>query len=361
MNNLEIGITMDTIWIIVPVYNVEKYLGKCVKSVQRQTYKNWKMVLVDDGSTDNSGKLCDDFAVRDDRIKVIHTKNCGLPGARRNGLRTVPDNGYCFFCDSDDELPDNALEVLCDKAEETNADFVSGCMVRTFRGIKLPLNQTGQIPPEKKIYAGEEILNDLYIGCFGVNAFLPNLCAKLFKADKLKKVMLDDSRIPKYFAEDLDVTLRLMPMLDKVAFVPDTVYNYRVGGGTSKFMSTFLEDNLFMYNRKKEYMHYYTGKLDAHRLIAIELKNIAMSYFAMCNKFNKFPLGGDLKKEIEAVCALPEIQEAATLIEGDTSGFVGSAEALISMDARRIASVVCAQQENDKGIKAIAKKIIARL
>ena len=108
-------------------------------------------------------------------------------------------------------------------------------------------------------------------------------------------------------------------------------------------------------------MHYYTGNLDAHRLIAIELKNIAMSYFAMCNKFNRFPLGGDLKKEIEAVCALPEIQEAVTLIKGDTSGLAGSAEALMSMDAERISAVIYAQQGNDKGIKAIAKKILSRL
>ncbi len=351
----------STIWIIVPVYNVEKLLGKCVKSVQRQTFKNWKMVLVDDGSTDKSGKLCDELASGDDRISVVHTENCGLPGARRNGLRQIPDNGYCCFCDSDDELPDNALEVLFAKAEETKADLVSGCMVRVLKGLKLPYNAFGQIPEEKDVFDREEMLSGIYIGCFGMNIFLPNLWGKLYRIENLKKVMLDGSKIPKYFAEDLDVTLRLMPMLDKVAFVPDTVYNYRVGGGTSKFMPTFLEDNLFMYNRKKEYMHYYTGKLDAHRLIAIELKNIAMSYFAMCNKFNKFPLGGDLKKEIEAVCDLPEIQEAATLIEGDTSGFVGSAEALISMDAQRIASVVCAQQENDKGIKAIAKKIIARL
>ena len=351
----------DTIWIIVPVYNVEKQLKKCIKSVRKQTYTNWKLVLVDDGSTDSSGKLCDQFASGDDRISVVHTENCGLPGARRNGLCQIPDDGYCCFCDSDDELPDNALEVLYAKAEKTKADLVSGCMVRVLKGLKLPYNAFGQIPEEKEIYNREEMLSSIYIGCFGMNIFLPNLWGKLFRTEKLKKVMLDGSRIPKYFAEDLDVTLRLMPMLDKVAFVSDVVYNYRIGGGTSKFMPTFLEDNLFMYNRKKQYMHYYTGELDAHRLIAIELKNIVMSYFAMCNKFNKFPLGGNLKKEIEAVCDLPEIQEAATLIEGDTSGFAGSAEALMSMDAGKIAAIILAKYDNGTGLKAIAKKVLARL
>ena len=102
----------DILWVIIPVYNVEKVLGKCIRSVQKQTYTNWKMVLVDDGSTDRSGALCDQFAKQDSRIVVVHTANGGLPVARRNGIKQVENTGYWLFCDSDDELPPNGLERL---------------------------------------------------------------------------------------------------------------------------------------------------------------------------------------------------------------------------------------------------------
>ena len=72
--------------IIVPIYNIEKYIAKCIDSVISQTYKDWELILVDDGSTDNRGKICDDYALKDSRIKVIHKENGGLPSARKAGL-----------------------------------------------------------------------------------------------------------------------------------------------------------------------------------------------------------------------------------------------------------------------------------
>ena len=182
---------MDTVWIIVPVYNVEKYLGKCVKSVQRQTYKNWKMVLVDDGSTDNSGKLCDRFAESDNRIIVIHQTNAGPAVARKNGLRSVPNDSYCAFLDSDDELSEVALELLYSKAVQTDLDLVCGCTQRLVKKVKLPVSSVGQIPQKKEFYSQTEILDELYVGCLGMNIFSVSLWAKLFKTGKLKKVMLE--------------------------------------------------------------------------------------------------------------------------------------------------------------------------
>ena len=87
--------------IIVPVYNVENYLSQCVKSILRQTYKNFEIILVDDGSKDNSGKLCDQFVEKDERIKVIHTKNDGLSSARNVGIKKATGK-YIIFVDSDD-------------------------------------------------------------------------------------------------------------------------------------------------------------------------------------------------------------------------------------------------------------------
>ena len=98
--------------IIIPIYNVEKYSDECITSVINQTYKNIEIILVDDGSPDNCGKICDNYALKDKRIKVIHEKNGGLSFARNTGLN-IATGEYVYFLDSDDYLTDNAIELLC--------------------------------------------------------------------------------------------------------------------------------------------------------------------------------------------------------------------------------------------------------
>lgn len=109
--------------VIIPVYNVEDYLCECVDSVINQTYKNLEIILVDDGSTDSSGKICDDYAEKDERISVIHQKNGGLSAARNAGL-SKSNGEYIYFLDSDDYVADNTLETLITIAEKDNSDIV---------------------------------------------------------------------------------------------------------------------------------------------------------------------------------------------------------------------------------------------
>ena len=109
--------------IIIPVYNVEKYLAECVDSVLRQTYTDYEIILVDDGSTDSSGRICDDYAAKDARIRVIHQKNGGLSAARNTGLREAVGE-YVYFLDSDDYIEDCTLLRLTETAGEENADVV---------------------------------------------------------------------------------------------------------------------------------------------------------------------------------------------------------------------------------------------
>lgn len=103
--------------VIVPVYNVEKYLRRCLDSIINQTYRNLEIILVDDGSPDNSGAICDEYAEKDSRIRVIHRINGGLSAARNSGL-DVADGEYVAFVDSDDWLVDTFIEKLCEKAEQ---------------------------------------------------------------------------------------------------------------------------------------------------------------------------------------------------------------------------------------------------
>ena len=97
--------------IIVPIYNVEQYLRRCIDSLLAQTYTNIEIVLVDDGSPDNCGDICDEYAQTDTRIKVIHKKNCGLSAARNSGIEAVSGE-WVTFIDSDDWLETDAIECL---------------------------------------------------------------------------------------------------------------------------------------------------------------------------------------------------------------------------------------------------------
>lgn len=115
--------------VIVPVYNVEKYLKKCVDSITSQTYKNLEILLVDDGSTDSSGQICNEFEKNDARIKVIHKKNGGLSDARNAGLDRAKGQYYAFI-DSDDYIQDNTIEIMLNAIKKNKSEIAVCNMIR---------------------------------------------------------------------------------------------------------------------------------------------------------------------------------------------------------------------------------------
>lgn len=116
--------------IIIPVYNVEKYLAKCIDSILSQTFKDWELILIDDGSVDQSGKICDEYACKDNRIKVTHKKNEGVSKARNTGI-TLAKGEYICFIDSDDWIDVNYLQNF--KIQEQQCDFYfSGALYDTY-------------------------------------------------------------------------------------------------------------------------------------------------------------------------------------------------------------------------------------
>ena len=112
----------DLISVIIPVYNVEKYLKRCMDSVLKQTYSNIEIIIVDDGSTDTSGSLCDEYWKKDSRITVFHKENGGLSSARNFGLERVSGNYVCFI-DSDDFIHENYISFMYDKIIKNDADI----------------------------------------------------------------------------------------------------------------------------------------------------------------------------------------------------------------------------------------------
>ncbi|HBI7120226.1 TPA: glycosyltransferase family 2 protein, partial [Clostridium perfringens] len=120
------GLNVDfNISIIVPVYNVESYLSDCLKSLQNQTYSNFEVIVVDDGSKDNSGIIAKEFCNKDKRFKYIKQENKGLGGARNTGLLNAKGE-YIFFLDSDDKLTVNAVELMKNKIKNNNYDIILG-------------------------------------------------------------------------------------------------------------------------------------------------------------------------------------------------------------------------------------------
>lgn len=125
---------MPEISVIVPVYKVEQYLHRCVDSILNQTYKDFELILVDDGSPDNCGKICDEYARQDSRVVVIHQENGGLSAARNAGIDWAfanSDSQWLFFVDSDDFIHPMTLESLLNAAENHNVDISIGGFERT--------------------------------------------------------------------------------------------------------------------------------------------------------------------------------------------------------------------------------------
>lgn len=114
---------MELVSIVVPIYNVEQYLEKCVESICRQTYENLEIILVNDGSPDQCGQMCEEYAKKDNRIKVIHKKNGGLSDARNSGVKLATGK-YLLFVDSDDYIAKDLVEKTVTVAEKNNCDMV---------------------------------------------------------------------------------------------------------------------------------------------------------------------------------------------------------------------------------------------
>ncbi len=142
--------------VIVPVFNTKQYLERSIESVLHQSYKNWELLLVDDGSSDGSGAVCDVYAGKDSRIRVIHQDNKGAPAARNTGMKHAL-GGYLLFLDSDDWLYPDTLEVVYDAAVSSGSDMVIFDM--QYEGENYSWHEKSKLP--KGIYDSETVLENL--------------------------------------------------------------------------------------------------------------------------------------------------------------------------------------------------------
>ena len=131
--------------IIVPVYKVEQYLPKCIDSILAQTFQNWELLLIDDGSPDNSGNICDEYAHKDSRIRVFHKKNGGVSSARNLGL-DYAEGDYVMFVDSDDWISNDCLQVCLDEIKKDKLDALQFGFISVTDDLENPRVKIATLP-----------------------------------------------------------------------------------------------------------------------------------------------------------------------------------------------------------------------
>ena len=201
---------MPVISVIVPVYHVEPWLPKCLDSILAQTFRDLEVILVDDGSTDRSGQICDEYAARDGRVRVIHQENRGCSAARNRGLQAASGQ-WLSFIDSDDWIDERFYETLHGLALEYGADiascgyYINGQMLRG----------TGQVV----VYEGKEIQYQLLEMHFAASS----LCNKLYRAE-LKPFLTNREDI--HFTEDFNANYRVNQQASRMVFKDLCLYHY---------------------------------------------------------------------------------------------------------------------------------------
>lgn len=200
--------------VVVPIYKVEKYLNKCVDSIINQTYKNLEIILVDDGSPDNCGKICDDYAKKDSRIKVVHKENGGLSDARNAGMKIVTGE-YVSFIDSDDYVSLDFIETLYDISIKENNDIVECELYRFKEDDEIRISNT---PIEIESFETKEALSML----IQEKQFRQHVWNKLYKSDIALKVIFEKGKLN----EDEFWTYQIFGQAKKVSKINKQMYFY---------------------------------------------------------------------------------------------------------------------------------------
>jgi glycosyltransferase involved in cell wall biosynthesis len=232
----------ELISIIVPVYNVENYIDHCIETLIKQTYKKIEILIIDDGSTDSSGYICDEIKKQDNRIKVFHKQNGGLSDARNFGMERMMGK-YILFVDSDDYLPCDAIEYLYQLLKKYNADISIGKVLMTSSLNENKFNETEKI----EIFNNKEAIREMLYA----KRYTTSPCGKLYR-----KELFEDIKFPvnKIF-EDFHTIYKVLYKGNVIVSSMKTVYDYYQRNGSitnSKYSPKKLEALRALENIKKD-------------------------------------------------------------------------------------------------------------
>lgn len=281
---------MIKISVIIPIYNVEIYLDKCINSVINQTIKEIEIILVDDESPDNCPYICDKYSEIDNRIRVIHKKNGGLGLARNSGLE-IAQGEYVAFIDSDDIIDENMLFDLYNKCKKHNLDSCSCCFTR-FNEISSSIMPEGA--NQFTIFDGKERVRDYLFSMIGArpeykkdSLFTISACKTLYSLKLINQYKLRFLSEKLYASEDAFFNVDFYAHASKVGFTPEGYYHYRVNNNsisqtypTHKYKamincSYLMKDYLAKYFNWNDYE--YTYKRFLFRNLKVILKKETLS------------------------------------------------------------------------------------
>lgn len=243
--------------IIVPVYNVEKYLPSCLDSILKQTYYNFELLLINDGSTDKSGIICDDYALLDKRIKIFHKQNSGVSNTRNLGIKNATGDWICFV-DSDDILESNYLQVFVNLISKHKAD----CYITSYK--VMPIKKMRSIILEESCYDKTNLYN--LIIKLRNNTLLGYPWNKLFRTDIIKKNNIHFDELITFHEDEIFV-LQYFKHSESIYFSPKQTYNYNtknIDSLSKKYIeiNTIFKINDILYelgsqfSQKKEYIEH---------------------------------------------------------------------------------------------------------
>ncbi len=243
----------ELVSVVVPIYNVEKYLDRCVESIVNQTYKQLEIIMIDDGSTDRSSEICEKWKRQDDRIIVIHKKNQGLGMARNTGLDYATGKYICFF-DSDDYIESQTIEKLYKYCEEYNAELVCfGFVLENADGSIKDVIRSNK----NKVFEGKDQVRKEFIpGMIGFNpdtgetlGIWMNMWGAIYSTELLKRIGWRCESERSIISEDIYSLLELYDCVNKAVVISESFYHYCCN--EVSLTNTYRED------RYKKIKHFY--------------------------------------------------------------------------------------------------------
>jgi glycosyltransferase involved in cell wall biosynthesis len=280
----------DLVSVIVPIYNTEKYLKKCLDSIIHQTHKNLEIMLFVDGSPDGSAAICRQYERAETRIKVIESTNLGLSEARNKCLDFAKGD-FFFFVDSDDWLSIDAIETLLKLAQSNDADVVVGDFLRTNSEEIAPVDDKKL--PEIRTLNNLQALKEMN-GILGTRLVIA--CGKLYRRSTFKDVRYPRGR----YHEDEATTYRVLFNADKISLTDQVVYFYRVTPGSIATTPNLKKsrDSLLSAVEKMEFME----RIGRRDLIALAARSLFHKYirYDMAWNAQQPPSGADFADLISA-------------------------------------------------------------
>jgi len=291
----------ELISIIVPVYNVEKYLKQCIETIQSQTYKNLEIILVDDGSPDNSGKICDEYAEQDSRIKVIHKENGGVSSARNLGLEKATGE-FIAFIDADDYISADYCEKLLTTLKQENADCVACGYNRVYDNKTEEIISKEPYSLDNKAFLEKILFVQNGLGFCHMKIWQKSVIANIKFDEKLK------------VGEDALFNIQASTNIKKFYMLNEALYNYRFN--ETSVVRNFDENYMNKYLASMQVAQKYVNENYRDDKNILDKINNYISYHVLLivvnycfNPENKLKTMEQIKK-LKMVCEIEEFKNA---------------------------------------------------